>query len=138
MGNTCNQEEKAPADARDLKKTEMQKSLNLDLEKVSDSPRSTPVANGSKTERDKNGRRVKKPPPGKKGNQTARGPPPKPPPKQSELPYDWQICKTKDGKVFYFNSRTSEKTWDPPEDNGGRNWDPSKEKDGGANSWAAY
>ena len=45
---------------------------------------------------------------------------------------------TKDGKVFYFNSRTSEKTWDPPVDNGGRNWDPSKEKDGGANSWAAY
>merc|ERR1711907_738387 len=35
-------------------------------------------------------------------------------PTQEDLPYNWEICKTKDGKVFYFNSATSEKRWDPP------------------------
>jgi len=65
--------------------------------------------------------------------------PPAPPPKQEDLPYGWEICKTKDGKVFYFHTHTSEKRWDPPTTNNhGWNWDPSKEKDGGANSWAAY
>merc|ERR1711934_836230 len=57
-----------------------------------------------------------------------------PPPKAEDLPYNWEICKTKDGKVFYFNSATSEKRWDPPP----KNWNPDDEKDGGASSWAAW
>merc|ERR1711971_662107 len=57
-------------------------------------------------------------------------------PTQADMPYSWEICKTKDGKVFYFNSATSEKRWDPPTKDGNRgwNWDPSKEADGGASS----
>jgi hypothetical protein len=67
----------------------------------------------------------------------------RPLPTQEDLPYRWQLCKTKEGKVFYFNSMTSEKSWDPPDalewkQGSGWYWDPSKEADGGANSWAAY
>jgi len=66
--------------------------------------------------------------------------PPPAPPKQEELPYGWVLCKTKEGKVFYFSTKTSEKRWDPPpmDDNRGWNWDPMKEKDNGAHSWAAW
>merc|ERR1711924_286153 len=60
-------------------------------------------------------------------------------PTQEDLPYSWEICKTKDGKVFYFNSASSEKRWDPPKKTAsGWNWDPNDEKDGGASSWAAW
>jgi len=55
---------------------------------------------------------------------------------QKDLPYDWTKGRTKDGTAFYFNSATSETRWEPPPLDGA--WDPSKEKDGGASSWAAW
>jgi len=90
-------------------------------------------------------RRKKKPPPGlqKKAQapQTARAAPPQiVHVEQKDLPYSWTRYETKDGKIFYCNGATSEVQWHPPDLDytRGWNWDPSKEKDGGANSWAAW
>jgi len=115
--------------------------LTLDLTKVQNSD------TGPTT-----GRRKKVPPPSARGGhfqgaQSARKTVQMPTPtprveeiqhvRQEDLPYYWQRCETKDGKVYYFNSSTSETQWHPPsEDNDSWSWDPSKERDQGANSWA--
>ena len=123
--------------------------LGLDLSRINDSDRTgleETGPKGSMTVRDpKTGRRMKKPPKhALRGSMTARpardptgGP--SAPPRQEDLPYGWDIAKTQEGKLYYFNTLTSQKQWNPPDgSNTGWNWDPKKEKDSGANSWAAY
>ena len=121
-------------------------SLSLDLSRINDNHRSFGQgAKGSLTVRDpKTGRRMKKPPKhALRGSLTARAAKDptmlRTPPRQEDLPYGWEIQKTQEGKVFYFNTLTSQKQWMPPNgSNTGWNWDPKKQKDRGANSWAAY